>query len=124
MAAILKDYQSAPISETEKALFKFLEKVNRQSNSIRFQDVEEVRSAGWSDEAIYDAISVCALFNFYNRWCDATGVQDMPAVGYQASGHRLATEGYAEPPAEAPGGSGGALQPTRNCESPNQPKLL
>jgi hypothetical protein len=62
------------------------------------QDVEEVRSAGWSDEAIYDAIPVCALFNFYNRWCDATGVQDMPSAGYHASGHRLATEGYAKPP--------------------------
>ena len=95
VASVLKDYRSASLSEAEKALFKFLEKVNRESNRIRFQDVEEVRRAGWSDEAIYDAISVCALFNFYNRWCDATGVQDMPAAGYHATGHRLATEGYA-----------------------------
>ena len=29
---------------------------------------------GWTDEAIYSAVSVCALFNFYNRWIDATGV--------------------------------------------------
>jgi len=41
----------------------------------------------------------------------------MPAAGYHASGHRLATEGYAGPPAEASGGSGGAVQPSRNCES-------
>ena len=95
VASVLKDYRSAPLSEAEKALFKFLDKVNRESNRIRSRDVEEVRSAGWPDEAIYDAISVCAIFNFYNRWCDATGVQDMPAAGYHASGHRLATEGYA-----------------------------
>jgi uncharacterized peroxidase-related enzyme len=99
--SVLKDYRSAPVSEAEKALFKFLEKVNREPNGIRFQDVEEVRGAGWSDEAIYDAISVCALFNFYNRWCDAAGVQEMPAAGYLASGHRLATEGYAGPPRQA-----------------------
>ena len=37
------------------------------------------------------------MFNFYNRWIDATGVQDMPAFGYQMSGHRLATEGYVRP---------------------------
>ena len=74
-----------------------MEKVNRQSNQIRRGDVEEARSAGWSDEALYYAISVCALFNFYNRWCDASGVQDMPALGYQMSGHRLATEGYVRP---------------------------
>ncbi len=93
--AVLKDYASAPISEAEKALFKFLTKVNRTSNQITRADVEEARRAGWSDEALYDAITVCALFNFYNRWVDAAGVQDMPALGYQMSGHRLATEGYA-----------------------------
>lgn len=92
--AVLEDYTTAPISEAEKALFKFVSKVNRTSNQIAPQDVEEARRAGWSDEALYDAISVCALFNFYNRWVDATGVQDMPALGYQMSGHRLATEGY------------------------------
>ena len=53
-----------------------------------------MRRAGWSDEALYDAITVCALFNFYNVWIDATGVHDMPAAGYEASGKRLATEGY------------------------------
>jgi hypothetical protein len=95
--AVLKDYNTAPISDAEKALFKFVEKVNQQSNQIRRSDVEEARGAGWSDEALYYAISVCALFNFYNRWCDASGVQDMPALGYQMSGHRLATEGYVCP---------------------------
>ena len=97
MQAVLRDYTTAPISAAEKVLFKFVEKVNRQSNQIRRGDVEEARSAGWSDEALYYAISVCALFNFYNRWCDASGVQDMPALGYQMSGHRLATEGYVRP---------------------------
>ncbi len=91
---MLEDYTTAPISGPEKALFKFITKVNRTSNQIRREDVEEARRAGWSDEALYDAISVCALFNFYNRWIDATGVQDMPALGYRMSGHRLATEGY------------------------------
>jgi alkylhydroperoxidase family enzyme len=91
---VLQDYTTAPISEAEKALFKFVTKVNRTSNQITRADVDDARRAGWSDEALYDAISVCALFNFYNRWIDATGVQDMPALGYQMSGHRLATEGY------------------------------
>ncbi|HTS68079.1 MAG TPA: peroxidase [Terriglobia bacterium] len=97
VAAVLKDYRTAPISEAEKALFKFVDKVNRQSNTIRAADIAEVKRAGWTDEALYDAISVCALFNFYNRWIDASGVQDMPAHGYQTSGHRLAAEGYARP---------------------------
>jgi hypothetical protein len=100
---VLKDYETAPITDAEKALFKFVAKVNRTSNQITRQDVEEARRVGWSDDALYDAISVCALFNFYNRWVDATGVQDMPAFGYQMSGRRLATEGYAQSP---PAGTG------------------
>jgi uncharacterized peroxidase-related enzyme len=107
VAAVLNDYRTAPISEAEKALFKFIEKVNRQSNTIGRADIAEVKAAGWPEEAIYDAISVCALFNFYNRWIDATGVQDMPAPGYQMSGHRLATEGYAQPEEKSAAAGGG-----------------
>jgi alkylhydroperoxidase family enzyme len=95
--AVLADFRTAPISDEEKALFELIEKVNRQSNQIRKEDLDGARAAGWTDEALYDAITVCALFNFYNVWIDATGVQDMPAEGYQASGTRLATRGYTPP---------------------------
>jgi hypothetical protein len=64
------------------------------SLSIGEADVAEAHDAGWSDEALYDAISVVALFQFYNAWIDATGVRDMPAVGYEMSGKRLAASGY------------------------------
>jgi hypothetical protein len=69
------------------------------STSIGQPDVDVARKAGWSDEALYDAITVCSLFQFYNNWIDATGVSDMPALGYQMSGQRLATQGYAPQPA-------------------------
>jgi alkylhydroperoxidase family enzyme len=101
--AVLKDYHTAPISEAEKALFQFLEKVNKQSNQIRVDEVEEVRQAGWSDEALYYAITVCALFNFYNRWVDATGVHDLPAAAYAMQAQRL-KGGYVRP-ATAPAGA-------------------
>jgi hypothetical protein len=48
--------------------------VNDDSPGIAPADLEIVRGAGWTDEAIYFAITVCALFNFYNRWIDASGV--------------------------------------------------
>ena len=62
-------------------------------------------AAGWTEEAVYDAITVCALFNFYNTWIDATGVSDMPAELYDMSGERLATRGYL--PLVAPSDSDG-----------------
>lgn len=92
--AVLRDFRASRLSEADKALFAFIQKVNRCSNQIRRQDVDAVKRAGWSDEALYDAITVCALFNFYNRWVDATGVHNMPAEEYAKSGRRLAQRGY------------------------------
>ena len=99
MDAVLDDFATAPIPDRDKALFEFLEKMNAQSNRIRKADVDAVKAAGWSEEAIYDAITVCALFKFYNAWIDATGVHDMPAAAYEMSGKRLAAQGYRPAPA-------------------------
>ena len=92
--AVLEDYRTAPIDDREKALFAFIEKMNEQSNLIRREDVDRVKAVGWSDEAVYDAITVCALFRFYNAWIDATGVHDLPASAYDMSGKRMAAQGY------------------------------
>lgn len=58
-------------------------------------DVDAARQAGWSDEAIYDAVTVCALFRFYNTWTDGCGVGVLSPEGYAMSGKRLALDGYA-----------------------------
>jgi uncharacterized peroxidase-related enzyme len=92
--AVLADYATAPISEAEKALFRFVAKVNRESFTIGPAEIDELHRAGWTDEAIYDAINVCALFNFYNRWIDATGVCEMTEEGHRQSAQRLAERGY------------------------------
>lgn len=92
---MLADYRTAPIDDRHKALFAFIEKMNAQSNQVRRDDIDRLAAAGWTEEAIYDAITVCALFKFYNAWIDATGVHDLPAAAYEMSGKRLATQGYA-----------------------------
>lgn len=94
--SVLEDFRASSLSAKDKALFAFIDKVNRTSNQIKQEDVDEAKRAGWSDEAIYDAVTVCALFNFYNRWIDATGVHDMPASAYEMSGKRLKEHGYSQ----------------------------
>ncbi len=91
---MLDDLETAPISEKDRALYRFIRKANTDSTSIRQADIDTAREAGWSDEALYDAITVHALFRFYNAWIDITGVSDMPAFAYEMSGKRLATMGY------------------------------
>jgi alkylhydroperoxidase family enzyme len=105
VSAVLEDYTTAPISAAERALFALIAKVVEDSTSITPDDLERARSAGWTDEALYDAITVCALFQFYNTWIDATGVSDMPAFAYDMSGKRLATMGYAYAEEEVAAGS-------------------
>jgi alkylhydroperoxidase family enzyme len=92
--AVLNDYRTASISEKDRALFALVDRINDAPERVSREDVERGRRAGWSDEALYDAITVCALFRFYNAWIDATGVQDLPAAMYHHSGRRLAADGY------------------------------
>ena len=99
--SVLEDLDNAPISAQDRSLYSFIRKMVDDSTSIGQADVDRVRKAGWSDEGLYDAITVCSLFQFYNNWVDATGVGDMPAMAYEMSGHRLATQGYAQNTAEA-----------------------
>lgn len=94
MDAVLEDYRTAPIDDREKALFFFIEKMNAQSNRIAQTDIDDLKAAGWTEEAIYDAVTVCSLFKFYNAWIDATGVHDLPAGAYRMSGKRMAAQGY------------------------------
>jgi uncharacterized peroxidase-related enzyme len=92
--AALKNYRGPAVPERWRALLAFVERLNERPSEINEADVAAAKAAGWTDEALYDAITVCALFNFYNRWVDGSGVGDMPAAAYQISGRRMAAEGY------------------------------
>jgi len=90
----IRDLERSALGEKEKALFRFIEKVNHDSPQITAADMQPLYAAGWDDEAIYFAITVCALFNFYNRWIDATGVHAMSPEAHKEGGKRTATRGY------------------------------
>ncbi len=57
-------------------------------------DLDAARAAGWTDEALYFAITVCALFNFYNRWVDAAGVHALSHEAHRQGAKRSAQYGY------------------------------
>jgi alkylhydroperoxidase family enzyme len=91
----MADLESSALDDRHKALFRFVDRVNRDSPRITAADVEALRAAGWDDAAIYFAVTVCALFNFYNRWIDATGVHAMSDEAHREGGKRMAVQGYA-----------------------------
>ena len=90
----MDDVETSAFDERHKALFRFVDKVNRESPTTTPADLDTARAAGWSDEALYFAITVCALFNFYNRWIDATGVHALSDEAHRQGGKRSAQTGY------------------------------
>lgn len=59
------------------------------------EDGAMLHRACWDDQAAYYAIKVCALFNFYNRRIDASGVHALSDEAHRAGGQRIAAQGYA-----------------------------
>lgn len=92
---VLRDLETSSLDEKHKALFRFVDKVNHDSPRITAEDMNPLREAGWDDEAIYFTITVCALFNFYNRWIDASGVHALSDEAHREGGRRSAKNGYA-----------------------------
>jgi alkylhydroperoxidase family enzyme len=91
---VMRDLETSSLSEKEKAMLRFVDKVNHQSPAITADDMQPLYAVGWDDEAIYYAITVCALFNFYNRWIDASGVHALSDEAHGQGGKRSAITGY------------------------------
>jgi uncharacterized peroxidase-related enzyme len=91
---VLRDLESSALEEKEKALLRFAGRVTKNLPSTALADIEQLRTAGWNDEAIFYTITVCALFNFYNRWITASGVHAVSDEGHRRHGKVLAQKGY------------------------------
>ena len=91
---VMADLESSRLDDAHKALFRYVAKLAENPAAINAPDVSAVRDAGWSEEAIYDALTVASLFKFYNTWNNGSGVRNMSASDYAHSGQRLITMGY------------------------------
>ena len=94
VARVLRDPEQAPLDERTRVLLRFVRAITTNLPAVSGADVQRVRAAGWDDEAIYFAITTCALFNFYNRWITATGVPQMSDEAHREQGRALAARGY------------------------------
>jgi len=92
--AVCEDFESAPISEKEKALLRYVAVVNDTPAKTSEADVAAAKEAGWSDRAIFDGLTVCAIFNFFNRWLDGAGLPDVPAGFYEGRLEEHGDMGY------------------------------
>lgn len=102
--AALADLDTAPVGERMRSVLRYVGKLTTAPATVTRADAEAVL-AHWPEQALHDAIMVCALFNFMNRMVEGHGVR--ADAGYlEKSGRRLEELGYAglaellgEPPA-------------------------
>ena len=71
-----------------------LEKLTLTPSALRREDFDPLRTAGISDQAIEDALIICALFNVIDRLADAFDVEIPSEQGFAQTGQRLFTMGY------------------------------
>ena len=69
----LADDQFSGLEEKTTALLKFVKKAVLHSDKISRADTDTLLNAGWSEQAIFSALSVCALFCQVNVIVNSTG---------------------------------------------------
>ena len=94
VTAVLQDWRSAPIDEKMRDTLRLLEKVTLRPSEVGPEDITPLRAAGISDQAIEDALVVCALFNVIDRIADSLDVAIPSADGFAQTGERLLAHGY------------------------------
>ena len=68
------NYQSAQVEPKVMELFRFADKLTRQPGDIEKSDVERLREAAWSNEAILETILVVSLYACANRFSAGVGL--------------------------------------------------
>lgn len=91
---VLRDLESSRLDSPHKALFRYVGKLAENPGGVTASDIQLLKEAGWSEEAIYDALTVASVFRFYNTWNGGAGVRSMTPADYAHSGKVLRTLGY------------------------------
>ena len=88
LTALLEDIDTADVDEKLKPVFRFVQKLTREPAKMTQADADSVFAMGWSERTLYDAIAVCCLFNFMNRYVDGIGLNAIPEQ-FSLEGKRL-----------------------------------
>ena len=82
--AMVMNWRVAELTERERAMLGFAEKLTRASAEVEEPDRQALRDAGVSDRDIFDIANVAGFFNMTNRVASATGMQPNPEYHAEA----------------------------------------
>ncbi len=69
------DLQTETLSGRERAIVRYVEKLTLTPSAIGREDVNALRQAGLTDEAVLDVAQLTGYFAFVNRLADGLGVE-------------------------------------------------
>lgn len=97
------DLESARVEERLKPLLAYVRKLTLTPSRMVEADARAVFEAGWDERALFDAIGVCALFNFMNRIVEGCGMRGDPLAASleMRKSHMQRLSGQAEPGKDA-----------------------
>lgn len=75
---LMNDLASSVVDESLKPILAYVGKLTRSPAMMTDADANAVYAAGWDEQALFDAISVCALFNLMNRIVEGCGIKSNP----------------------------------------------
>jgi uncharacterized peroxidase-related enzyme len=75
---LIENIDTASIEEKMKPILLYVKKLTQEPSKLIPSDAQNVYEAGWSEQALSDAICVCAAFNCINRIVDGHGVKAQP----------------------------------------------
>ena len=90
------DIDAAPVDAKLKPLLRYVKKLTETPTRMTPADAGAVYAAGWSDDALMQAIAICCLANFMNRLVEGTGVHADPAK-FAARAKSAVEKGYQRP---------------------------
>ena len=74
MAALRKDFRTAPICVQDKAMLEYVVKMTRDATQCSPEDHKKLRAVGFDDKGILQITLIAAWFNYINKVADALGV--------------------------------------------------
>ena len=72
---IQNDWRKADLTEAERAMLEWAEKLTLTPSAMTQDDVQKLRDVGWDDRDILDIAHVSAYFNYRVRMVDGLGLQ-------------------------------------------------
>jgi uncharacterized peroxidase-related enzyme len=75
---LLTSVQTAQVDPKMVPVLNYIRKLTLAPTTMTQRDADAVYAVGWTERALYDAVQICCLYNFMNRFVEGLGLTPIP----------------------------------------------